>query len=107
MGQAFDKSCISKYVHEIEIEKFETVAKTIDFSQHFKGKTKRSKTISLNMEGCCRHFNATKDIFDDFRVIAIDCSQPMLDYGHKVYNIPEKDLFCTKIQDFPFQTFEC
>ena len=81
MEEAYDMSCISKFVHETEIEKFITVAQTIDFTEHYKGKKKRKKIICLNMDGCCRHYDPTHEIFAGYRVIATDSSKAMLEYG--------------------------
>ena len=58
------------------------------------------------MEGCCRNYKTMKSLFRGYRVIAVDSSQAMLDYGKKHFGIQEKDTICTRIQDFPYPVFE-
>ena len=54
------------------------------------------------MEGCCRHYQFAKEELPTYKVIAVDSSQKMLNYG-KLYNkVPAANLFCSTVQDFAF-----
>ena len=63
-------------------------------------------TIFVGMDGSCRHKPVLTEEFPDFRIIFNDASQPMLDFAKKTHKIKDKDLFCSRVQDFDFNPFK-
>ena len=43
------------------------------------------KIIFCGMDGCCRHVPTMKKLYKNYRVVVIDSSQPMLEYGAKFH----------------------
>ena len=54
---AFNESCISNHVNEVETQRLEKLIEIIKSKQDPKKAQDKRKNIFVGMDGCCRHKN--------------------------------------------------